>query len=157
MSDANCKEVPELQQRVADLMTTPVRSVRLNTPLREVVSLMQNLRVRHMPVVDDRNRLRGLITHRDVISAHYLLLPANGEGERNAGQLMTRELDTVERQLCLHCAAVMMFERKRGCLPVIDSGGRLIGILTEADFVRRYRDTAVCALAMPVTPATADG
>jgi CBS domain-containing protein len=145
MKDAVCTETLGPHQRVADLMTTKVRSVRVDTPLRDVVALMQSLRVRHMPVVDARNRLRGLITHRDVISAHYLLKPSDGESERNAGQLMTRELDTVDRQFCLHCAAALMFERKRGCLPVVDQLGRLVGILTEADFVRRYRETALCA------------
>jgi CBS domain-containing protein len=141
-----------LQRLVRDFMTRKVRFVRPRTPLREVVALMQQLRVRHMPVVDERRRLRGLITHRDVITAHFMLTAAESGQERNAGQLMTTELDTVEALSCLHCAAVLMFERKRGCLPVVDKQGHLVGILTESDFVRAFRDAEPC---MHVSPPPA--
>lgn len=137
-------EVKPALRWVRDLMTRTVRSVRPSTPLREVISLMQQLRVRHMPVVDERRRLRGLISHRDIITAHFMVTVAESGEERNAGQLMTRELDTTAADACLHCVAGLMFERKRGCMPVVDKEQRLVGILTEADFVRAFRDAAAC-------------
>lgn len=140
---------------VKDLMTKRVRFVRPSTPLREVVALMQELRVRHMPVVDERRRLRGLISHRDLISGHFTLQAAETGVERNAGTLMTLELDTVKPDDCLHCAARLMFERKRGSLPVVDGAGRLVGILTEADFVRAFGQELGCQVEAAVPPGAA--
>jgi CBS domain-containing membrane protein len=135
---------PAPLQLVSDLMTRRVRSVRPTTPLRDVIALMQQLHVRHMPVVDERRRLRGLISHRDLVAAHFMVAPAEAGEQRNAGQVMTRDVEVTSADECLHCAAAHMFERKRGCLPVVDKERRLLGILTESDFVRAFRDGTVC-------------
>ena len=44
-------------------------------------------------------------------------------------------VETVSRDTDIRVAAQIMFKHKYGCLPVVE-GDRLIGILTEADFVR---------------------
>ena len=48
---------------------------------------------------------------------------------------MTADIEAVEPNLDAATAGRMMLENKYGCLPVVD-GGRMTGILTEADFVR---------------------
>jgi CBS domain-containing protein len=50
---------------------------------------------------------------------------------------MVTELETVEPETPLAEAASTLFENKIGCLPVVE-GNRLVGILTESDFVRRF-------------------
>jgi CBS domain-containing protein len=53
---------------------------------------------------------------------------------------MTREPTTVRPGLGLAQAARIMLERKFGCLPVCEDDGTLVGIVTEADFVRFAAD-----------------
>ena len=48
---------------------------------------------------------------------------------------MTTEPETVEPKLALVDAARLLLENKFGCLPVVE-GIHLVGILTEADFVK---------------------
>jgi CBS domain-containing protein len=49
---------------------------------------------------------------------------------------MTRDVQTVRAETPLGDAARLMLRGKVGCLPVIDAENKLVGILTEADFVK---------------------
>lgn len=49
---------------------------------------------------------------------------------------MSSPVVTVHPEADVRRAAEILLERKLGCLPVV-AGGRLVGILTESDFVRR--------------------
>src|SRR4051812_11158388 len=52
-------------------------------------------------------------------------------------EVMTSEVETIEAAQPLEEAAQIMFENKYGCLPVVE-GSRVVGILTESDFVRFF-------------------
>ncbi|HSN15474.1 MAG TPA: CBS domain-containing protein, partial [Anaeromyxobacteraceae bacterium] len=54
--------------------------------------------------------------------------------------VMTKEPTSVRPATALSNAARLMLERKFGCLPVCDQDGTLVGIVTEADFVRFAAD-----------------
>ena len=56
---------------------------------------------------------------------------------RRVGELMTTAVEAVEPDADIAEAARIMFDNKFGCLPVVE-GRRLVGILTEADFVRLF-------------------
>jgi CBS domain-containing protein len=53
---------------LSELMTPDPVSVRLDTPIREVVENLREGRFRHLPVVDDEGRPKGLLSIRDVLS-----------------------------------------------------------------------------------------
>ena len=98
--------------------------------------------VRHVPVVDEDGDLVGLVTHRDLLRcavAEESDLPLSVQRDmlsrRQVGEVMTPEPETVDAETEIGVAAMTMFENKYGCLPVVE-GARLVGILTEADFVR---------------------
>lgn len=63
---------------VADIMTTPVRVLRPNTPIADVVVLMAAEALHHMPVVDAEGRLVGIVSQTDLIVA--LLADAAEQG-----------------------------------------------------------------------------
>lgn len=129
------------QLRVRDLMTQGVYAVDVNDHLVTVSDLMDERNIRHAPVVQDGG-LVGLISHRDML--RYALKGQAGappEVERaaqltvTAGEIMTRDVATASPEQDIRVAARLMLENKYGCLPVVD-GPRLVGILTESDFVR---------------------
>ena len=137
-----CREVGE----VRDLMTPRPVSVPPDTAVGSVWQTMTERRFRHMPVVDAQGRLLGLVTQRD------LLVKAQRSGgrvdfsdQRPASALMHSELDTVRPECCVAEAARHMLRTKRSCLPVVDAEGVLLGILTEADYLRSAtRDVPPC-------------
>jgi CBS domain-containing membrane protein len=59
------------QDIVADIMTSPVRSVTADTPIADIVPLMADGGLHHMPVVGADNKLVGLVTQSDLIAALF--------------------------------------------------------------------------------------
>ena len=123
---------------VAEVMTTQPSSVHESDTLDDVVRLMSEKHIRHVPVTDGDGRLTGLVTHRDVLAAtgsrlHDLL---NAEQTRHVhvSDMMNRHVETTSPATELRAAARFLEAHKYGCLPVVE-GDRLVGIITDTDFV----------------------
>lgn len=130
--------------QVRDLMTPNPYTLGPRDSLASLYDLMDTHRVRHVPIVDRDGELVGLLTHTDLaMSALGSLsdLPLSQERDllqrRRVREIMITEIETVEPDTPLRDAAATLFENKIGCLPVVE-GSRLVGILTESDFVRRF-------------------
>ncbi|MFW5921066.1 MAG: CBS domain-containing protein [Polyangiales bacterium] len=129
------------QLAVRDLMATDIVTLEEDEDLDLAEQLMQLARIRHLPVVRDGD-LVGLVTNRDLLRAQasHLAEPSAEQKKAmnlwvKAGWIMTRDVQTVEPDAPLLEAAHMLRNHKYGCLPVVE-GGKLVGILTEDDFVR---------------------
>ena len=122
---------------VADFMTKDLVTVREADDVALAESLLRLGGIRHLPVVQE-GRLVGLLTQRDVLRSGQSGRPA--ARTLLVSEILTRELTTVRPAMALSQAARLMLERKFGCLPVCDEQGRLVGIVTEADFVRFAAD-----------------
>lgn len=127
--------------RVSELMTRDVITLEAQESLLLAQDIMELGRIRHLPVVDGR-RLVGLVTHRDLLSASLSSLEAcvADDESRKAHifvrDVMRRDVKTVAPDTSALEAAKIMLEHKYGCLPVVDPEHRLVGILSEADFLR---------------------
>ena len=125
---------------VSDLMTPSPITVAPTALVDEARSLLSERRIRHLPVVDAEDRVVGLITKRDLegFSAR------GGEATKAVTFIMVKDVDTATADDAIGGAARHMFQTKRGCLPIVDADKRIVGILTEADFLRWFvRNTSV--------------
>jgi CBS domain-containing membrane protein len=127
---------------VADIMTRRLVTVSERDALDSLEEQMRRLRFRHLPVVDRHGKLVGLVTHRDLLSAFASWL-TDKEAEQNATikqlpvrRIMQHEVLTVQPEDSLVDAGKLLWESKIGCLPVLDDQNNLVGIITEADFIR---------------------
>jgi CBS domain-containing membrane protein len=127
---------------VRDVMTKDVVTLERNEKLNVADDVMRLGRIRHLPVVDDDGNLAGIVSQRDLF--HSGLLRALGFGshakERALDVLvlkeaMKTEVETTGPSAPLTEAAKLMLERKVGCLVVVE-GKKIVGILTESDFVK---------------------
>ncbi|HEY6098211.1 MAG TPA: CBS domain-containing protein [Anaeromyxobacter sp.] len=122
---------------VAEFMTKDLVTVREADDVALAESLLRLGGVRHLPVVRER-KLVGILTQRDILRSGASGKP--GARELPVGDVMTRDPTSVHPATRLAEAARLMLERKFGCLPVCDGDGTLVGIVTEADFVRFAAD-----------------
>jgi CBS domain-containing protein len=140
--------------KIREIMSDGIVTIEDTANCHEAVEKMVRHRVRHLPVVTGRGMLCGIVTDRDL--RHYLFEP---ESFRQVGavsvesllkskpvsRVMSAPVITVDADEPLECAARVMLEGKLGSLPVLDKG-RLAGIVTEADLLRRIvGDDACCA------------
>ena len=127
--------------RVRDLMTDKPITVDPATPILEARQRLAEERIRHLIVVDG-GRIAGIVTDRDirlnlpspatslsVWEVNYLL------ARLTVGNVMTRSVLVVEPDRPVAEAARIMSDHKISALPVLD-GERLVGIVTESDFVK---------------------
>jgi CBS domain-containing membrane protein len=128
--------------RVRDVMTPDVTTLKRNDKLTLADDIMHLGRIRHLPVLDDDGQqVVGLVSQRDLFRG--ALARALGYGRRAqrkvldtlaVKEVMTSDVITTSPDTPLTEAARVLAERKIGCLPVVEDG-RLVGILTEGDFV----------------------
>ncbi len=122
---------------VADFMTKDLVTVCEADDLALAESLLKLAGIRHLPVVRS-GKLVGLLTQRDILRSGQSGKPeARG---MTVEQAMIGAPTSVGPDTSLSHAANLMLERKFGCLPVCDEDGALVGIVTEADFVRFAAD-----------------
>jgi CBS domain-containing protein len=122
---------------VHEFMTKDLVTVRESDDIALAESLLRLGGIRHLPVVRDR-KLVGILTQRDVLRSGES--GKVGARELAVSEVMTRTPTSVRPRTGLAHAARLMLERKFGCLPVCEEDGTLVGIVTEADFVRFAAD-----------------
>ena len=128
--------------KIKDIMTTEVFTLRASQTLAVARFLMKLKHVRHIPIVEEDSHFIGLLTHRDLLAHTISLVADPGQNEQeeldeyiHLGQIMKTNIVTVGPEMYLRDAIPILLENKYGCLPVI-SKGKLIGIVTEADFLK---------------------
>ena len=126
---------------VDQLMTRKVVTLDSQQSVPLAGELMRLHRIRHIPVVRDK-QLVGLVTHRDLLEAQISALTGLSQDYRSEAQLsipvskiMRTQLWTVTPETPALEAGQIMIDHAFGCLPVVRDG-QLVGILTEADFLR---------------------
>lgn len=120
---------------VSDVMTTHVITVSPETSIADVAEQLSANDISGMPVVDELGHLVGLVSEFDVMS----------RTGRNAGAIMTRSVISVSPQTSLDDAAHILTGQRIRRLPVLD-GGRLAGIISRSDIVRRIATRWTCSV-----------
>ena len=117
--------------RVADLMSTALICVRDTDTLGNAFREMRRATIHHLPVVDEHFNLVGVLSSTDVLDGRRGRSPS-----QRIGRSMTRSVVTVTPETSASRALEIMTENVFRSLPVVDSDGHLIGILTETDLLR---------------------
>ena len=131
---------------VRDLMSKNVTTVGPDDDLDWTKNLMSEQAIRHLPVVDSAGHLVGLVTDRDLKEASESSLSSVLPSEQRdvdmwskVSWVMTKKVRSVPPNTPAREAARLLREHRYGCLPVVERG-KLVGIVTEADFVKRSID-----------------
>lgn len=123
---------------ISDWMTKDVITIDPEASMMRAAKIMKEKNIRRLPVVDDKGKLVGIVSDRDVKEAspskattldvhelYYLLSEIKVKNIMTPNPITIRETDTVVK-----CAAIMQ-EKKISGLPVLDEKGILVGIMTQ--------------------------
>ncbi|HEV8631761.1 MAG TPA: CBS domain-containing protein, partial [Thermoanaerobaculia bacterium] len=120
--------------QVGQFMTTDLFTVNQDELVDLAASMMDWRKIRHVPVEDAQHKLVGLVTHRTILR----LVARDPEAFHGKSvpihEIMETNLITAFPSMSTLEAINLMRLHKVGCLPVVD-GGRLVGIVTERDFM----------------------
>ncbi len=123
--------------RVRDAMTREVVTLGPEASVGEALGVCREKGIRHIPIVEE-GRLIGLISDRDLRDVSP---PRGGRDQENTlgwvrvRDIMSTELVTIGPLDTIDHVAREIYERKIGCLPVVD-GRELVGIITSQDMMR---------------------
>ncbi len=128
--------------RIHELMTSKVVTLNASADLDLAEGIMASMRIRHLPVVS-AGQLVGLVTHRDLLRASLSSVQRHDPEAEDAfnrsvkiADIMRREVATILPDADVRSAITQMHQHKFGCLPVVDAAAKLVGIVTEADFLQ---------------------
>lgn len=134
------------QLTVRDLMTERPRTVGADAPLRSAVMDMLRVGVGGLPVVDEDQRVIGMLSERELLRdllSHYLPRAGGGAlpvppsaGRRTVRDAMTRQVLCVAPEQPLAEVASLMLNKDVERVPVVKEG-KLVGFLTRGDIVRK--------------------
>ncbi len=144
-------------QTVRDVMTKSVECVGSDERLSAAMARMQDLEIRHLPVLNGDGRLVGMLSDREILQALPSLRQRSEEPDRRFRQtlfatddkpVLARRVDGVMREdmhavspdTLLTDVMVVFRDRSVSGLPVVESeSGRLCGIITTSDILRVVR------------------
>ena len=145
-----------MAELVSEIMDSEPETVGPDTPVEEVIGLLRENELPGVPVVDGDGNCVGIVTEADLVLPddqgdlhipHYVNLfggtvflePLGRFEERlrkafasNAGDMMTRDPDTVAPDTTVRAAARLIHESGHNRLPVVEDG-RLVGVVTRVD------------------------
>jgi len=141
--------------RCRDIMSTDVVTVQFGTSLQEAWDLMQDRRIKALPVVDPARRIVGILTRNDFLRAAGIsrqegvrarlrtLIASSGrthsEKPEVAGQVMQRPVRTVTQDARVAELMATFDETGHHHLPILDEDRRIAGIVTLSDVLRALR------------------
>ena len=129
---------------VKDRMTPNPVTITPDTSFPDAFRIIHEKRIRHLPVVDKKGKLIGIVAQTDLLHASPSAATSLSVFEINyllanlhIREVMTSPPITVPEDAPLEEAARVMVEKKIGCLPVTRDGA-LVGMITETDLFQTF-------------------
>ena len=128
--------------KVSNFMTQKVLTAHPNDGIRHTFFRMREDEVRHFPVLDDDNKLVGIISDRDlrrpewVDEAPDLSHIYNLDNDLTVKDLMSTNLVVAHTFESLHKVTKLLIEHRYGALPVLNKEEELVGILSATDLLQ---------------------
>lgn len=140
-------------KRLADVMTREVTTITPRTPLRETAQLMAKHDVGILPVVEDRNRLVGIVTDRDIVVRAVAkdAVPR----EMTVSEVMSDRPVSCREDHSIEDAAKLMQEHRLRRIMVLDKDQQIVGVVSLGDIARKAGDHKVTGKTMQEVAAGA--
>ena len=134
--EEQARQVAIVKRAENGMIYDPV-TIKRGRTVGDALNLMSEYHIGGIPVVDDDNKLLGIVTNRDLRFEQNI--------NRKIDEVMTSEnLVTTHQQTDLAAAAKILQENKIEKLPVVDKDGRLVGLITYKDITKAKDKPMAC-------------
>ncbi|MCS7483682.1 HPP family protein [Umezawaea endophytica] len=129
--------------RAEDIMSSPVVTVRPDTPVKAAIGLITSHGYTALPVVEDDDRLVGIVTEADLVRDRVIRDPRTliwrdeaptSPPPQTVGEVMTAPAIAVRRSADAAEVAKVLLDKRIRCAPVVD-GAELVGIISRRDLL----------------------
>jgi acetoin utilization protein AcuB len=128
---------------VGDIMTARVVTVEMDDRLEVVKQIFDTLNFHHLLVIDERKKLTGVVSDRDLLKALSPQLGSAAETTRDAAtlnkrvhQIMSRKLLTLHPRAAVTDAVQLFLEHRISCIPIVNEEFKPVGILSWRDVMK---------------------
>lgn len=122
--------------KISEIMSRSVVSIEQHEPVSAAAKLLKQRNVGVLPVCDAQQRLRGIVTDRDIVTR---CVAAEADPKTTpVSEIMSRGILTISPLEEVNAAVAMMGQEQVRRLPVLDDG-RLVGMVTLCDMARESR------------------
>ncbi|KAJ3616454.1 hypothetical protein Zmor_011886 [Zophobas morio] len=129
-------EVEKVKRNESGFITDPI-TIQKNLSIKEANDIMSNYRISGLPIVDDENKLVGIVTNRDI---KYRQL-----NEDPVSSVMTSEkIITGQPNIQLDEAKQIMIDNRIEKLPIVDDENKLVGLITTKDIDNKLEYPNAC-------------
>lgn len=133
---------------VSERMSKELIAASPEMSIAEAQKVLQENKIRHLPVVDNEDKLVGIVSDRDMRDAMPSSLLSREQYEKTletimhvpVKEIMTKDPVTVYVFHTMQDVLLVMRQHKVGALPVVDGDGQLQGILSTRDLLGAYVD-----------------
>ena len=130
--------------KLKELMTKSVIALNENESFSRVEEIFREKNIRHLPIVDDRGKLVGMVTQRDLYRIQSPRIDEDGNWFYDKEALdthilktvMTKNPKTMGPENSVAEVLLLMVEKKYGSIPIIERDGTLCGIITQIDILK---------------------
>ncbi|KXG08868.1 Inosine-5'-monophosphate dehydrogenase [Anoxybacillus sp. P3H1B] len=122
---------------VEQIMKTNIFTLHPNSTITDAINLVKQKRIRHIPIVDEEQRILGIVTDRDIRDASPSIFHAHEhleDFEKPISTLMKTDVITGHPLDFVEEIAALFYEHRISCLP-IETDGKLVGMVTETDLL----------------------
>ena len=122
---------------IEEIMKKNVATLKPSNSIEEAIRLMENLKIRHIPIINEESHVVGLVTDRDIKEAAPSIFRREEHAEdlqKPLASIMKKEVITGHPLDFVEETAALFYEQRISCLPVVQEK-RLVGIVTETDLL----------------------
>ena len=131
---------------VSERMATDLITIGPDSTIAEAKDEMSKISIRHLPVIDDKGLLIGIVTDRDMRDAMPSSLLEKKDYQETLAkilkhqisEIMTKDPITIYGYFTIQDALLAIQKKKVGALPVIDDQGYLKGLLSTRDLLSAF-------------------
>jgi IMP dehydrogenase len=127
--EAQAEQVRKVKRSESGMIIDPI-TLPENAIVADALRIMSEFKIGGIPVVDENQKLKGIVTNRD--------LRFQKDTSRAVADIMTKEnLITAQEGITLDEAEEVLQEYKIEKLPIVNRDGKLVGLITYKDIIRR--------------------